>query len=145
MDKRKISFACLFISITAAANPGIDTNNYWECRAHDSTDKEWIARGTYDRVTINDAFSACKKQSASPSTCHAPKEACEVFINGRTTRPMWRCTSLDQLSKVWRSGIYNQRNDAALAAKAHCHQHSAMPDTCYINLLMCKNLNELKG
>lgn len=140
-----IAYVLFCISITASATPSIDINNYWECRAYDSTDKEWVAQGTYDRVAINEAFSACKKQSSSPGTCQAPKEKCEVFINGRTTRPMWRCTSLDQLSKAWRSGIYSQRNDAALAAKAYCHQHSAMPDTCYINLLMCKNLNELNG
>lgn len=140
-----IAYVFSFMSISASADSGVDMNNYWECHAYDSTQKEWTAQGTYDRVAVNKAFSACKKQSTAPNTCQAPKETCEVFINGKTTRPMWRCASLDQLSKVWRSGIYSQRNDAALAAKAYCHQHSAMPDTCYINLLMCRNLNEQKG
>ena len=142
---RSLPYLFFFMSISASADGIIDPNNYWECRARDSADTEWVAKGSYERVATNDAFDACKKQSPSPTTCKSSKENCEVFINGMTTRPMWRCTSLDQLSKVWRSNIYSRRDDAALGAKAYCHQHSAMPDTCYINLMMCKNINEQKG
>lgn len=120
----------------------VNADEQWECRSHDSVDLQWVAKGDYQRTASTDALDACKKQSAHPNDCKVEKDECELFINGVTTRPMWRCTALDQLSKPWRSTIYRQRDDAAMAAKSYCHHHSEMPDTCYINLLMCHNLNE---
>ena len=119
-----------------------NTENNWECRVQDSTQTQWVGKGTYERSATNKALAACKKESKSPETCKAAKENCEVFVNGKSTRPMWRCTALDQFAKVWRSSIYPHRDDAALGAKAYCQENSGMPDSCYINLMMCKNLNE---
>jgi len=140
--RRALWLLCI-ATIHAWANPVvIEASDYWECHVSDSADKQWLAQGSYQRIATNKAFEACKKQSEYPNTCKAANEACEAFVNGISTRPMWRCTALDQLSKVWRSAIYTHRDDAALGAKAYCHQHSGMPDSCYINLMMCKNLNE---
>jgi hypothetical protein len=113
----------------------------WECHVQDSAKQQWASTNFYQRVASSRAFEACKKQSNAPETCFATEESCELFINGSTTKPMWRCTALDQLSRPWRSSIYTHRDDAALAAKHKCHELSEMPDTCYINLMMCKNLN----
>jgi hypothetical protein len=62
-------------------------------------------------------------------------------MNGVSTRPMWRCTAFDQMVKSWPSNTYTHRDDAAIAAKAYCEQGSAFPDTCFINLMTCKNMN----
>jgi len=134
---------CLFFFLALPLSTYADINNYWECYAQDAQKLEWVAQGNYERNALTEALDACKKQSSSPTSCQVSKETCELFVNGLTTRPMWRCTALDQLSKVWRSGIYRKRDEAAIAAKAHCKKHSAMSDSCYINLMMCKNLNEL--
>lgn len=128
----------IFLAVTSYAN----ADEQWECRAHDSVNLQWVAKGDYQRIAATDALNACKKQSAYPNACKAEKEDCQLFVNGITTRPMWQCKALDQLSKVWPSTIYKHRDDAAIAAKSYCRHHSAMPDTCYINLLMCRNLNE---
>lgn len=135
---RLLSCFLIFIAIAPFAH----ADEIWECRAHDSVHLQWIAKSDYQRVALTKALNACKKQSAYPNQCKIEKEDCELFVNGFTTRPMWQCTALDQLSKVWRSSIYRQRDDAAIAAKSYCKHHSAIPDTCYINLLMCRNLNE---
>ena len=131
---------CILVFLAIA--PCVSADEQWECRSHDSVNLQWLAKSDYQRVATTVALDACKKKSAFPSACKTEIEDCELFINGVTTRPMWRCTALDQLSKVWRSTIYKHRDDAAMAAKSYCHHHSGMPDTCYINLLMCHNLNE---
>lgn len=118
------------------------TENNWECQVHDSTNMHWVGKGSYERAATNKAFEACKKESKVPETCRAAKENCDVFVNGKSTRPMWRCTALDQYAKTWRSRIYPHRDDAALAAKAYCQENSGMPDSCYIHLMTCVNLNE---
>ncbi len=133
---------CLLILVFLAVAPCVSANEQWICSSHDSVNLQWLAKSDYQRVATTDAFDACKKQSAFPNTCKIDKEDCELFVDGFTTRPMWRCAALDQLAKVWRSTIYRNRDDAAMAAKSYCNHHSGMPDTCYINLLMCQNLNE---
>lgn len=132
----------LFIVVFVMIAPCVSANEQWECRSHDSENLQWVAKNNYQRAATTDAFDACKKQSAYPNSCKTEKDNCELFVDGLTTRPMWQCTALDQLSKVWRSTIYRHRDEAAMAAKSNCHHHSGMPDTCYINLLMCQNLNE---
>ncbi|ARG97545.1 hypothetical protein [Legionella micdadei] len=115
--------------------------SFWRCTAFDGEDKEWTVDSSYEISAVNKAFEECKKQSKVPSSCKTAKEACEAFVNGKSTRPMWRCTALDQMAKTWLSNVYTHRDDAAIAAKAYCEQNSAFPDTCYINLMTCKNLN----
>jgi hypothetical protein len=127
-----------FILTTATWAEG----SYWQCTTVDNQEKQWVAKNPYDRVAINKAYDACKKQSTNPSSCKSSKENCEYFSDGMSTRPAWRCTALDQMSKPWPSNLHTNRDDAALEAKAYCQQHSGMPDSCYINLLTCNNLNE---
>jgi hypothetical protein len=144
MNKRKaLAFILAFIvgSSLAASENGLASGNYWRCTTSDAANKEWNADSTYEISAINKSFDDCKKQSGNPSTCKASKETCEMFLNGASTRPMWRCTALDQMAKLWPSNIYSHRDDAAIAAKAYCQQGSSFPDTCYINLMTCKNLN----
>lgn len=131
----------LFISQGLRAETISPLSNVWRCTAHDAANKEWIINSGYEITAINRAFDACKKESTLPSSCKTSKESCEVFVNGVSTRPMWRCIALDQTAKEWSSNVYSQRDDAALAAKAYCRQSSSVPDTCYINLIACKNLN----
>jgi hypothetical protein len=113
----------------------------WKCIARDAANKEWRASSNYERVAINHAFELCKKESTLPSSCKTSKQDCEAFIDGVSTRPLWRCIALDQMGKPWESNLYSQRDDAALAAKAYCQDQSGFPDTCYINLMTCRNLN----
>lgn len=141
MNKIGICIAIFFTSPSMAAE--IALGNYWRCTAQDAENKEWLAISNYEISAINKAFDDCKKQSKTPSSCKTAKEACEAFINGISTRPMWRCVALDQKAKTWPSNIYIHRDDAALAAKAYCQQNSVYPDTCYINLITCKNLNDI--
>lgn len=131
----------LLLSQTVFAEHFDPNSNYWYCSASDAEDKEWTVTSGYELAAINKAFDACKKESRMPATCKVAKENCEVFVNGLSTRPMWRCTALDQTAQPWRSNVYSQRDDAALAAKAYCQDESSLPDTCYINLITCRNLN----
>ena len=117
--------------------------NYWQCTASDHNDKQWVARSEYERGATNKAFEGCKKESSLPTSCKVAKENCEEIVKGVSTRPMWQCTALDQMARPWRSSFYPQRDDAALGAKAYCQHNSKVPDSCYINLLTCKNMNAL--
>ncbi|WP_028387687.1 hypothetical protein [Legionella fairfieldensis] len=130
-----------FIFHSAEAEEINASGNYWRCTSFDGENKEWTVNSNYELSAINKALDACKKQSNRPTSCKTAKETCEVFINGTSTRPMWRCTALDQMAKTWPGNIYAHRDDAAIAAKAYCQQESSFPDTCYINLITCKNLN----
>lgn len=133
--------SCLCSQLALASTDGIASGNFWRCSANDAEHREWIFDSSYEISAINRSFEECKKQSNIPASCKSSKESCEMFLNGLTTRPMWRCTALDQMAKVWLSNIYKQRDDAAIAAKTFCQQGSSFPDTCYINLMTCKNLN----
>jgi hypothetical protein len=133
----------IFFSILANASGNDTPNTIWECRANDSLYVSWIGNGNYQKMAAGKAFESCKKQSQLPHSCAIVADSCEVYVHGKTTHALWRCTALDQLSKTWRSSIFSHRDDAALAAKDYCYQESDMPDTCYINLLMCRNLANL--
>ena len=145
MTKQQANLSLLLLLMIPAslwANPPIETNKYWTCTAEDSSHQQWASTHIYQRTATNNAAADCKKNSKTPRTCAVSKEACEEFVNGRSTRPMWQCTALDQFSKVWRSNTYLHRDDAAIGAKAYCKEHSAMPMSCFVNLLTCKNQNE---
>lgn len=120
-------------------------NNIWQCVAHDQQDKEWVGNSAYERVASNKAIEACKKESRRPVSCTVDDEACYNFVNGKKlssaiTREgaSWQCTALDQKAKVWTGDSSIDRDEAAMTAKAYCQEHSKLPDTCYINFLMCK-------
>ncbi len=117
-------------------------DSYWQCSAHDIQGKQWMVNHLYEQVATNRAFEACKKESEAPVSCKALKDNCDYFSNGLSTRPLWRCTALDLMSKIWRNNPRPNRDEAAIEAHDICKRYSAMPETCYINLMTCKNLNE---
>ncbi len=116
--------------------------SYWQCTTHDNSNKQWSAKNIYRKVALNFAFAQCKKESQNPASCKASVEDCEGFNQGKSIRPIWRCTALDQMAEYWQSNLYLHRDDAALAAKAYCREKSEAPDTCYLNFVTCVNLNE---
>ena len=119
----------------------MDNNNYWQCTILDGTNQQWQVNSIYKKVALNEAYDACKKESQAPVTCKATQAACEQFINGISIKPMWQCTALDREAEAWPSNTHDQREDAALAAKAYCMENSNVPETCYINMVTCVNKN----
>jgi hypothetical protein len=117
------------------------SNSFWLCKAYDESNKQWLAKNSYQRLAINHAYLACKKQSATPNSCKTATEYCEPYINGVSSSPKWRCTALDHRAQPWVSDSHRNRDDAAIGAKAYCEQNSGTPDACYVNLLTCKNMN----
>lgn len=115
----------------------------WQCISTDSDYNEWKGEGSYQRNALNSAYDLCKKQSKNPVSCKVSSENCDSFIGSVSTSPLWQCSALDKMAMVWKSEMYRKADDAALAAKAFCQERSALPETCYINLLFCKNLNPL--
>lgn len=141
MTKTTLCFTltcCLyFLTQTAMAEQD------WRCTAHDRENLHWLAQSGWERSSRNMALDLCKKNSKYPGSCIAETDNCELFVNGLTTRPMWRCLALDIMAKPWPSSEISQHRDhAALSAKAHCERKSGYPDTCYVNLMTCKNINE---
>lgn len=116
--------------------------NYWQCTTHDNANKQWTVKNMYRKVALNFAFAACKKESQNPASCKASVDDCEGFNQGMSTKPAWRCTAIDREADYWRSNLYIHRDDAALAALAYCRQKSAVPFTCYLNVVTCVNLND---
>ncbi len=140
---KTIFLALIFIINSSwATAPDESNTSYWECSAHDSESKQWDIRSIYERVASTKAFDACKKQSNVPLSCKTTRESCDYFAHGTSTRPMWQCTALDQKAKAWLGNVYTNKDDAALGAKAYCQEKSTVPDSCYINFITCKNLNE---
>ncbi|MGC1182501.1 hypothetical protein [Legionella sp.] len=123
----------------------IISGNYWRCTSLDGANKRWAAISIYRKIALNFAFSSCKKESALPASCRIALTSCEEFIEGVNIKSMWRCTALDKTATPWRSNLYSQRDDAALAAKAYCQQKSFLPGSCYINLITCVNLHGFKN
>jgi len=117
-----------------------DENHYWQCTASDSENKRWAKKSMYERAATNKAFDACKKQSNVPASCKADLGVCEGFEHGISVSPLWQCMALDQNAKPWIGNSYGNMDEAAIAAKTRCVELSADPDSCYINLLTCKNL-----
>lgn len=129
-----------FVNVEAQpANTG--SGNFWKCTVFDQDQNQWVGKGEFERIATNKAYDACKKQSKFPQSCKAAKENCEGIVSGRSTRTMWQCTALDDMAKPWKGAFYVHADDAAIGAKAFCKDKSALPDTCYINLLSCNNIN----
>lgn len=124
-----------------------ESNNYWQCMAHDALKKQWEAKSSYERVAANKAFETCKKESKVPTTCTAVQDSCNYFgkpiviTPGSSEGAIWKCTALDSAAHPWIK-MSSNRDAAALSAKSTCVQHSSVPDTCYINLLTCININK---
>lgn len=115
----------------------------WQCTATDVENIVWTSAASYERMALNQSLDACKKASKAPQTCHVSERDCESFYNGVATRPLWQCTAIDKSAIAWKSDTYRHADDAAIAAKSFCEDRSALPETCFTNLLFCKNLNPL--
>lgn len=134
-----LSILCSLISGNLLAAGAID---YWQCTTKDNTDKIWTAKGEFRKSALNVAYDACKKQSTAPTSCKTSITHCEGFRQGVSTKPLWRCTAIDRSAVAWKSNYYSNRIDAALAADAYCKDNSHVPETCFINMITCMNLNE---
>jgi len=115
----------------------------WECSAYDIQYREWTIQSPYQRMAINRALDLCKKESPLPNSCKVAKEQCELFVNGQSTRPLWRCVALDDKAKKWVSNTYLKKDDAAIAALDYCKANSSSSQSCYINMLTCRDLNHM--
>ena len=129
-------------------------DNYWQCLTVDKDHKEWTSENTFKRMAMYKAFDACKKESPSPMTCKTSKDACHYIRqtpNGvqdsvfSSNTAVWRCTALDKAAKAWIGNPSSNQDEAALGAKTSCESQSTLPDTCYVNLLTCLNINQLQG
>lgn len=136
-----ITILLMLLQSTSFASVMRGTNSYWKCAVYDKMNKQWTAQSPYSRTAINMAYSACKKQSDNPKSCMAATEQCEAFINGETISPIWRCTASDSMANNWRGDTYKLRDDAAIGAKEYCKHRSSIPDSCYVSMLSCTNLN----
>ncbi|RUR12946.1 hypothetical protein [Legionella sp. km772] len=138
----KISFLLtMFLPFLSFASPD-ENQDYWVCKTHDNNNVEWTVKNKYQKIALNLSFDACKKQSKNPNTCKTSSNDCEGFHLGLSTKPYWRCTALDKKSGVWKSNYYPNRDDAYMAAKDYCKSKSQAPETCYVHVLTCTNINE---
>lgn len=132
----------LGLSMLFGADLACATGNItWQCIAKDANHKQWTINSNYQRNAINHALEACKKESTLPTTCQALDNDCDSLLNGLSTKPLWRCISLDQTATPWTGKLSSNKDDAALSAKSSCKEQSTLPGTCYINMLTCTNLN----
>jgi hypothetical protein len=115
------------------------TQSVWQCTSQDKMNQSWSVQNNFQKVAFNLALTRCKKESQLPLTCSRKKTNCTRTYEGSDSNPMWECTALDDAANPWRSNPYLSRDDAALAAQAYCKEKSRLPDTCFINLITCKN------
>lgn len=116
--------------------------DYWMCKARDLDNRVFTADSQYQKSAIVQALSECKRQSPYPASCEALNEDCDGILSGSIKRTIWRCTSLDSLANYWYSSIASNDIEAALSAKAICRAESSVPETCYVNMITCENLNK---
>jgi len=134
-------FKCAVLILLSGSSSAFTASSYWQCVTEDSANKVWSARSFYQKAALNIAFASCKKESQNPVSCKTSASSCEGFNQGYSLRPMWQCTALDHEAQAWQSNFYAERYDAALGAKLFCKEKSGVPDTCYINLVTCMNMN----
>ena len=145
MFKHQMILIFMFLGLSQAvwSRSSIEMND-WQCYAADAHQQKWVKTSSYQRMAINRALDACRKASYSPESCQVAKEYCKHLINGHNTQAEWRCTALDDQAKIWMSNAYSNIDDAAIAALAYCKEQSSSSDSCYINMVTCKNMNIYK-
>ena len=114
----------------------------WKCISHDNSNTSWSTTNHYKKVALSLAFEQCKKQSYQPASCRIQAEDCHYYSDGRDTTPMWQCTAVDEEAEGYTGTAYPNRIDAAFGSMAHCKQMSSSPDTCFINMITCININD---
>lgn len=138
---KKLFLLICFLPALSLAEPS-QNEDYWICKTHDNQNGEWTIKNTYQKVALNLSFDACKKGSKNPSSCNTSKNDCEGFRLGLSTKPYWRCTALDRTAAEWKSNYYPNREDAYLAAKDYCRSKSSEPESCYVHISTCINVNQ---
>lgn len=142
MARMMIYLVILLSSMPLFAAGTMPSGQYWQCAVSDGDHKEWMANSSYQLTAINKAYDACKKESQNPESCKASKEACDAYLDGYMVSPIWQCTALDFYANAFKSNVYKKKYDAALAAQAYCQDNSDSPDSCYVRLFGCENLNK---
>lgn len=137
----KKTLICFGLCLLSAINVAWAVEITWECVAKDDSHKQWVAHSNYQRNANIRALESCKKESNLPATCQTLDSDCDSLINGRSTRPLWRCVALDHLATPWYSHPSRDRTAAALSAKNICKEKSPLPESCYINMITCTNLS----
>jgi len=147
------SIVILFFILTTNllwAETNDSENNYWQCHAEDSKQTNWIIKNKYKLVASNKALEECKKESEKPLSCNVNDDECNYFSANddeeksppNNKNELWKCSALDQNSDSWDSIPNRSQDEAAINAKINCQKESKNPDSCYINLLTCKNIND---
>jgi hypothetical protein len=119
----------------------LPNNLTWRCNILDENNIQWSNESVFKRKAINTIYDSCKNNSRAPTSCNKNNVQCGSFLNGISTIPIWQCTALDSNAQAWQGDIAPQKDEAALNAKGKCTRQSAIPDTCYIHMLTCKNRN----
>lgn len=132
----------LFILLGTASTASIATGNYWACKSTDSAHKQWSKNERYQKAALMYSLTECKKNSQFPKSCSNSQDDCEYYANGVSTTPHWRCTALDGEGAPWTSRYRVNREGAAVEAKKRCTHNSKIPDTCYIDVIMCQSIDE---
>jgi hypothetical protein len=113
--------------------------SYWQCLARDAAQQTWTAKHSYQKIALNFALSSCKKGSQDPSSCTGALEECTALNWESVASSQWRCTSIDWGAESWTSTFFGDRQSAGLSALTLCRTQSAMPSTCTMNMITCKN------
>lgn len=139
---RRRVHAFFHITILCSLSSTSFATTTWQCTAFDNDRLQWSEQSNYQLTALNRAFQACKSQSQHPQSCRAPKENCDMMMDGVISlRPMWRCMALDEAAMAWFSNTYDKAADALIAAHSYCKTYSALPSTCYVDPVICRNLN----
>ena len=129
-----ICLICLLYNAPAFANA-----NLWQCRAHDANNKTWTVTKAYQQMAINYAKQTCRKHSSQPDSCEVAKSWCDFLSRGKRHTSTWTCSAFDKNGGYWPGPIESDRERALSGAAAHCQRQSAVPDSCYVRIITCKN------
>lgn len=112
----------------------------WTCQIADKNGTIWEGKHRYQLPAKMNALHLCKNESRSPMSCVRTKETCTETEEEVSSKSYWQCTAFDQMGKEWSAEPLKNRDDAAIQAKESCLNESGFPDTCYVNLLTCRDI-----
>jgi hypothetical protein len=114
----------------------------WQCITEDAQHHFWSAEHTFSKKAKYLSLDACKKMSKFPRSCAIIQSGCDLLEGGVSTRPYWVCTALDSFSNVFKNEPVPHKDSAILQAKLLCNRNSKVSDSCYVNPITCKNIND---
>lgn len=116
-------------------------DSFWRCTSSDEANNSWSDSNKYQKTAINLSYDQCKKNSSAPKSCESSHEDCHYFSDGYDTTPMWQCSAIDRYAQAWKSTAYSNIDDAAIGAQVYCKHKSEIPETCFVNMITCTNIN----